>query len=282
MPIKVNPSRCLPMKSPFPASCGHRSGQSAFTLTELLVVAAVIAVLVLLNVSALAHSQASSDRGVCANNLRRLMQAWQMYADDYSGRLMGNASASGSGTLNWVAGWLDFNPANADNTNPLKLTNSTYAAMGFYLNSPSLFRCPANLSSVIVLTVPKLRVRSYSMNTCIGTGATAWNPGFQVMTKVSEVCQPERTFVLLEEHPDSINDGAFITDLAGVGTSLRIVDFPAYYHRGAANLAMADGHVELWQWRDARTMPPGMFVGNVASPNNPDVVRLQQVASYRQ
>ena len=60
--------------------------QAAFTLSELLVVLGLAAVLALLSVTALAHSQTSSDRFGCANNLRRLMQAWQMYADDNSGR----------------------------------------------------------------------------------------------------------------------------------------------------------------------------------------------------
>jgi prepilin-type processing-associated H-X9-DG protein len=270
--IRINPGR-----SPL------RSVSRAFTLTELLVMIAVAALLALVSATALTHSQRSSDRAICAYNLRQLTQAWQMYADDYSGALMGNSGVVSGGYLNWVKGVLDFNPANADNFSTANLTNTAFAAMGFYVKSPAWFRCPADLSTLLRSGVPALRVRSYSMNSYVGLGATAWSLGYQVMTNLSQVGQPERTLVLLEEHPNSINDGSFVIDVARVGPAAVLVDVPAFFHLGGANLALADGHVEYWQWADPRTMPPltSISVGNVASPNNPDVARLQKVASYR-
>ncbi len=258
-----------------------RREKDAFTFTDLLAVLSVMAVLALLSVTALAHSQPSSDRAGCANNLRRLMQGWQMYADDNAGRLPANYSSSPG--VAWVSGILDFNPGNADNTSPLKLTNAAYAAMGTYVNSSLLFRCPADPATVVVGGVPKLRVRSYSMNVYVGPPTPAsWSPNFQVMTKMYEISQPEKTMVLLEEHPSSINDAQFVTDLTNVGAAARIVDWPAHFHQGGINLGMADGHVEYWQWSDARTMPPmnGLISLNVTMPNNPDVARLQAAASY--
>ena len=260
-----------------------RREQNAFTLTDLLVVLGVLALLALLSISAMAHNQPSSDRATCANNLRRLMQAWQMYADDNSGLLMANASSSGY--LPWVGGFVDFSAANPDNTSPLKLTNAAYAAIGPYVNSSSWFRCPADPATVVTSGVPKLRVRSYSMNEYMGPPTpSVWSPSFQVMTRITEVSQPERAFVFLEEHPASINDGQFVMDLTAVGSQAKLVDFPAHFHLGGINLGRADGHVEYWQWSDARTMPP-MNVSplnlNVPMPNNPDVARLQAAASYR-
>jgi len=257
--------------------------QAAFTLTDLIVVLAIFAMLALLSLSAMAHSQPSSDRAGCANNLRRLMQAWQMYADDNSGQLMAHASTGGN--LPWVGGSMDFNSGNADNTNPLKLTNAAYAAMGSYVNSSELFRCPADLSSIGFATGPKLRVRSYSMSELMGNpGPSFWSPTYQVMTRIAEIPHPDRIFALLEEHPDSINDSQFALDLVDVRAGARLIDFPAAFHLGGANFGMADGHVENWQWADARTMPAITFTGtlplNVSSPNNPDVARLQAAASY--
>jgi prepilin-type processing-associated H-X9-DG protein len=255
----------------------------AFTLTDLLAMLAIVSLLGLFAAGALAHSQTSSDRGVCDNNLRRLMQAWQMYADDYSGTLMANPTSTSTSYLGWVKGVLDFNPANADDVNTGYLTNTLYAAMGFYIKSAALFRCPADLSTVIRGGVPFLRVRSYAMNSYVGQGTSAGSLGYQLMTNISQVPQPDRTFVLLEENPNSINDGAFIMDLAGVGASATWVDFPAYFHLGGANLGMGDGHVEYWQWADIRTMPPlsSGAVGPIAVPNDVDVARLQKVTSYR-
>ncbi|MCX6927350.1 MAG: hypothetical protein NT154_29720 [Verrucomicrobia bacterium] len=255
----------------------------AFTLTDLLAMMAITSILALFAARALGHSQTSSDRAVCDNNLRRLMQAWQMYADDYSGALMPNPDSRSTGYLGWVKGLLDFSAANTDNVNTAYLTNSQYAAMGLYLKTPALFRCPADLSTVIRSGAPYLRVRSYSMNGYVGQGAIGWSLGFQVMTNMSQVPQADRTFLLLEEHPNSLNDGTFTSDLAGVGAGTTLVDFPAYFHLGGANLGMADGHVEYWQWADARTMPPLTQggLGFIAVPNDPDVARLQKVTSYR-
>jgi prepilin-type processing-associated H-X9-DG protein len=249
----------------------------------MLLVLACATLLALVAGSALAHSQKSSDRAICANNLRQLTQAWQMYADDYSGVLMANSGSTASLYLNWVNGYMDFTPSNPDNVNTAYLTNAAYAAMGQYVKSPAFFRCPADLSTVIRSGVPFLRVRSYSMNGYVGLGASAWSVGYQVMTNLAQVPQPERIFVLLEEHPQSINDGIFVIDVADTGPGARLIDCPAYYHLAGLNLAMADGHVEYWQWADPRTMPPldAPFLGNLATPNNPDVARLQRVTSYR-
>src|SRR5882762_9452855 len=90
---------------------GCRPGNEGFTLVDLLAVLCCVALVAIVSVTALAHSQPPSDRAVCASNLRRLMLAWQMYADDNSGRLVANI---GPGV--WVSGYMDYNPANGDNT----------------------------------------------------------------------------------------------------------------------------------------------------------------------
>ena len=129
-----------------------------------------------------------------------------------------------------------------------------------------------------------LRVRSYSLNGYVGPSPdSSWSPTYQVMTKMDQVSQPDRIFVLIEEHPGSINDTVFLSNLASKGASALIIDYPGYFHLGGANLGMADGHIEHWQWSDTRTMPPmnGLsLILNVSSPNNPDVARLQAAASY--
>jgi competence protein ComGC len=260
-----------------------RTEQDAFTSADLLAVLGVVAVLALLTVTALAHNQPASDRAGCANNLRRLMLAWHMYADDHSGMLMAHAASAGN--IPWISGFMDFNPGNTDNTNIFKLTNATFAAIGPYVDSSSLFRCPADPATVISGGAPKLRVRSYSMNEYVGLPTATWSPSYQVMTKMAEVSQPERIFVLLAEHPDSITGGQFAVDIERVGGVARIIDYPASFHFGGLNLGMADGHVDYWRWSDSRTMPPMNFNQNLAlnvpSPNNPDVARLQAAASYR-
>jgi prepilin-type N-terminal cleavage/methylation domain-containing protein len=65
-----------------PQRIGDNSGHGAFTLVELLVVIAVIALLVSLLLPAMARSKEYARSTQCRNNLRQWGEAYRMYADD--------------------------------------------------------------------------------------------------------------------------------------------------------------------------------------------------------
>jgi prepilin-type processing-associated H-X9-DG protein len=52
------------------------------------------------------------------------------------------------------------------------------------------------------------------------------------------------TFVFVDEHPDSINDGAFFSPQS----KSQFVDIPATYHNRACGFSFADGHAEIHKW----------------------------------
>lgn len=90
---------------------------------------------------------------------------------------------------------------------------------------------------------------------------------------------PANTWVLVDEHPDSINDGFFCVDMNGYPNPAQatLPDVPASYHNGACGFAFADGHSEIHKWVDPRTMPPYTRTGglpSVSQANNRDVVWL--------
>ena len=60
----------------------------AFTLVELLVAVAIIAILAGLLLPALARSKARALNVVCVNHFKQLMVCWRSYADDNQGRLV--------------------------------------------------------------------------------------------------------------------------------------------------------------------------------------------------
>ena len=118
-----------------------------------------------------------------------------------------------------------------------------------------------------------------------------YTSGYKQFTKIAEIRDPKpaHAFVFTDEREDSINDGWFPVDMNGYDpvtpSRYTIVDYPADWHNRGDNLSFADGHTETWKWRDRRTMPlhrQGTAIPlGVASPNNPDVARIQSAATRR-
>lgn len=77
--------------------------------------------------------------------------------------------------------------------------------------------------------------------------ASGRNWGFQEYRqylKQAQVPRPFKTWLFIEEHPDSINDGYFINN--PMASSWQ--DIPAGFHNGGTSLAFADLHCEMKKW----------------------------------
>jgi len=244
----------------------NRSEPGGFTLLELLVTIGVISILAALLLPALSQAQHRAASLVCLNNNRQLALGWLLYATDHNGRLPYNVGGAGTDRgvgardrLNWADGILDWEVLNSDNTNTTLLTRS---GIGPYVGgSAALYRCPSDrvLSDQQRQAGWRTRARSYSMNAMMGnageaskTGVNVNNPAYVQFFKVELIPEPVRLFVLLDEHPDSINDGYFLNR----GDQLEWIDLPGSFHGGAASFSMADGHSELHRWSEATTRQP--------------------------
>jgi prepilin-type processing-associated H-X9-DG protein len=225
------------------------------------------------------------------DNHRRLAAGWLAFASDNDGRLVANLHGgilqAGAISSNWTLGWLDWTTATV-NTNSAHVADPRYSALATYVNrDPSLFKCPADeyVSPAQAARGWTGRIRSYSMNGNMGPGNSKdlFGMGYAVYEKLSDFRKlpPSQAFVLMEEHPDSINDPCFFVNL----TQATWIDLPAAFHDRAAWFGFADGHVELRRWQSARTIVPvkvGPFpVMSPLPPSDPDYNWLKTRASER-
>jgi prepilin-type N-terminal cleavage/methylation domain-containing protein/prepilin-type processing-associated H-X9-DG protein len=275
--------------------------RAAFTLIELLVVIAIIAILASMLLPALSKAKTKAQGIKCLNNLKQLQLAWHLYAGDNDDKLTSSGYMNPVEPTAWVNGWLDFNPATTDNTNTAILKDPAKSKFARYLTAVEVYRCPADLSTVKIRGVAHARVRSMGMTQAIGWPNGTARPGgwlapggynesqrrYKVYQRLSDIVQPgpASLWVLMDEHPDSINAGGFANQMIENESQARIIDFPASYHNGAAGISFADGHAEIRKWMDARTRPAPKYNGtlalNVASPNNRDMIWLAERTSTR-
>jgi prepilin-type processing-associated H-X9-DG protein len=78
----------------------------AFTLIELFVVIAIIAVLAAILLPALARAKLSGQRAACVSNLRQLGLATEIYQGDYNGFFFNRCAAPTTAGQQWWFGWL--------------------------------------------------------------------------------------------------------------------------------------------------------------------------------
>lgn len=214
----------------------------AFTLVELLIVVAIIAILAALLLPTLARAGEKGRATACGGNLRQLQLGWQSYALDHASRLVNNygVGQTRSSLASWANNILDWHDSDGNTNTALLLT----AKLGPYAPAAGVFKCPSDNSRAD--NGP--RIRSMSMNSLVGDPGeltNRFNPAWVQAFRESDLRQPSSTFVFLDEHPDTINDGFFMNRL---DDAPKWGNLPASYHNGAANLTFADGHAELHRW----------------------------------
>jgi prepilin-type N-terminal cleavage/methylation domain-containing protein/prepilin-type processing-associated H-X9-DG protein len=229
----------------------RRVPSAAFTLIELLVVIAIIAILAALLLPALAKAKEKAKEQSCLVNTRQLMLAWMMYPDDYDGKMVSNHGIGETlaKRQNWVNNVMDHF-LSKDNTNILFIKEALLSP--YTSKSAGIYRCPSDR----FLTMKQRsagwesRVRSFSMNCFVGDAGqlnapgsqNALSPGWRQFLRMGDIPNPVEIYVMLDEHPPSLNDGWFhLYPTYGTG------DEVASNHNGRATFSFADGHSETKQ-----------------------------------
>jgi len=199
-------------------TCDFRRATRAFTLIELLVVIAIIAILASLLLPALSKAKTKAQGIKCLGNLKQLQLVWQLYSGDYNEKIPTSGYTKPLEPTAWVDGWLDFSGSNPDNTNTAALKNPAKSKFAYYLTAVEVYKCPADLSSVKISGKIYPRVRSMSMSQAFGPGdwldpagfgANVTSKKYRTYAKTTDIEDPgpAMCWVLLDEHPDSMNAG---------------------------------------------------------------------------
>ena len=263
------------------------SRDGGFTLIELLVVIAIIAILASLLLPVLAKAKRKAQAMGCMSNTRQLMLCWRMYADDNSDLLAPNdypyttVVPRDGKCKNWVFGTMYkiLDAVDAPGLGQGIQVNPDLTCLAAYNRNPAIFKCPADFATL----QGQIRQRSMSMNSAVGTRwwSGGWGTGaptppagvkpgdavgggwlvnpyndgqkaYRTYGKTSAITAPGPSdlWVLMDENPDTINDGSMAICMLPY-----LVDYPAHYHNGGAGLSYADGHAEVRKWLDAFPNP---------------------------
>ena len=260
-----------------------------FTLVELVTTVVAVCCVVLVTLPALAKTEWRGLSTACRNNLRLMMIAFHTYSDENNSYFVPNEGSTTAG-YSWISDTGDFvNPPVTNYWNP-----RANLLLPYLPRKQNVMRCPADFSVTDGRReIP--RARSISMNHAVGTKGSSgaqkapvdgmWltsgashtaNSQFYCYGKLSDIVAPSPAglWIFIEEHPYSINDGAF----ANVGpippSQYQMIDYPAAWHDGAAMFSFADGHVEERKWVDTRTVPRTQLITITAQPNNLDITWL--------
>jgi prepilin-type processing-associated H-X9-DG protein len=241
----------------------------------LLIVVAVIAILAALLLPAMAGAKKRAQSVACLNNLKELADCCQLYTGDFEDFLTPNQaggyvpdpdSTSADSIVDNPDSWCP-GIAPLDTTT----TNVQRGLIFQYNQSPGIYRCPADQSTVD--GHPELpRTRSYCMDIsiyCDGAASTYY--------RYSDIKGPDPAslFVLIDTHEEDIWDGTFGIFPPDSYWSDYWLDWPADRHLQGANLSFADGHVEHWRWKAPKHFA-GQWWPAESNDDLDDLHRLEQ------
>lgn len=227
----------------------HEKSPNGFTLVELLVVVAVIAILASLTAGAVTRAKAASQRIACMNKLRQWGMGTQFYAEGHNDKLPQESVFDGINTWEMTAFticaqvWYNSLPKELGVTSASGYSQTPSTQRAFYARN-SFFHCPSARFAPVSATYPNfsLAINSKLMMDFESSPAPIFGEIGVKELRLSEIVAPERTALFLDagvageerlseyQPPYSGQPKAYATEFVG-------------RHNKAGNILFAGGNV---------------------------------------
>ena len=228
-----------------------------FTLMELLIVVAVIAILLSLLLPALSNARETAKLAVCVSNLNQLNKGYLAYSANNDNNLISSAST----TQNDMPPWIVHSAWNFD-------VNVEKSPLWPLLRSKEIFRCP-NENRQNTYTNGNYK-RTYSINSYLNGD----NYEIDTSKKVSslyKVDSASSTFTFIgEEDPRGANINSF-----SVGHTSNWVDWPASNHgTKKTTISFLDGHSIIYAFKNSTTSTINSFFSVKGPDDRREFIRM--------
>jgi prepilin-type N-terminal cleavage/methylation domain-containing protein len=211
----------------------------AFTLIEVLVVAAIMGVLAAILLPALGRAKLAAQRADCVSNLREMGVATELYLGDNAGLAFNKSAPANAAGQQWWFGWLG---SGAEGQRPFDLTTGVLYS---YLHGTDTRLCPSfDYTSPLFKLKGTNVIFSYGCNSYLFAG-----PG-QSPVPVTSLLHPATTVFF--------SDAGEVNDFEAPASRTHPMFEEFYYvdtnssypngqfrHSQMANVIIADGHVDL-------------------------------------
>ena len=242
-----------------------------FTLIELLVVIAIIAVLMAILMPALNRAREQGKRAACLSNLKQMMLAWIMYADDNDGKMVNGNTNTGIANKDGTC-WVYW--PGQDASEEQRIDGVKNGLLYPYCSNLKLYKCPTGVRGEVV---------TYAIVDAMNGHDAIPGAKGQILKNREQIRKPGQRAVFVDEGRLSPSSWTVWYDQE------KWWDKVTARHGDGTNWSFADGHSEYWKWKDPRTVEIGRmdrdswrtWTGGGGrqsdpSPGNQDLHRVQK------